>query len=166
MRHPLVALAVTSLVACAARANSPAAQLEANKALARRALSAIEQGDLHALNEIYEPKGLIHASRGTQTEHGPYSDLNSACPMCAVINPRKITVDVILAERDLVTVRFTLSGKHAGEYRGVPPSGKEVTVSYTNIFRIHDGRIAENWVAFNQLALAEQLGLGLCAAKQ
>jgi ketosteroid isomerase-like protein len=165
VRYAAVVLAVALLVAaCTSLVNAPSTQLEANKAVARRALAALQEGNLQVLNEIYEPNGLVHTSRGTQSEHGPYSDLKGACPMCSVLNPRDVTVDLILAEGDLVTARSTWHGKHVGEYRGVPPSGKDVTVTYTNVFRIHNGRIAENWVAFNQLALVEQLGLTLCPA--
>src|ERR1700680_2243241 len=46
-----------------------------------------------------------------------------------------------------------------GDLRGVPISGKDIEVSYTNVMRVVAGRIAENWVSVNQLALAEQLGM-------
>lgn len=158
----VISAVVVLFAGTAAVQKPPSSPLEANKAVARRALAALEKGDVPALNEIYKPGGLIHTATETRAEHGPYADLKSAAPMCAVLDPRVITIDLIVAESDLVTVRSTWRGKHAGEYKGVPPTGKELTVTYTNVFRIEQGQIVENWVSVNSLALAEQLGLTLC----
>ena len=84
--------------------------------------------------------------------------------MCAALNPRKITIDLILAEGDLVAVRSTWTGKYSGAYRGMPVTGKDVEVIYTNAYRIVGGRILENWVGADRLALAEQLGMKLVPA--
>ena len=81
--------------------------------------------------------------------------------MCAALNPRKITIDLILAEGDLVTVRSTWTGKYAGTYRGMPVADKDVVMIYTNVYRIAEGKIVENWAAMDRLGLAEQLGMKL-----
>jgi predicted ester cyclase len=67
----------------------------------------------------------------------------------------------MVAEGDLVTVRTMWSGKYTGTYRGTAVKEKDVTVIYTNIYRIVDGRIVENWVGSDRLYLAEQLGMTL-----
>lgn len=159
IRYLAAHFAIASLFLSSVNAAEPS-QLEANKNVARRALAAIEKGDLKELNALYEPEGLVHLSNGTQTtEHGPHADLKSASPLFAAFNPRTVTIEVMVAEDDLVTVRWTLRGRHSGEYRGVPPTGKEISMIYTNIFRIRNGRIAENWVSNNRLTVLEQLGI-------
>jgi predicted ester cyclase len=55
----------------------------------------------------------------------------------------RMTVDEMIAEGDQVAVCWTFHGAHQGEYFGVPATGRPVTYSGLNIFRIADGRIAE-----------------------
>ena len=54
--------------------------------------------------------------------------------------------------------RSTNRGTHAGELFGVPPTGKEVTVSAMAIFRIVEGKVAEVWVKPDLKSLMQQIG--------
>jgi predicted ester cyclase len=48
-----------------------------------------------------------------------------------------------------VTGRWTMNGTHTGEleFLGIPPTGRPVTMSGQEIFRVRDGRFAEVWHA-------------------
>jgi ketosteroid isomerase-like protein len=137
-------------------------QLDENKALVRRLFDALQAGDLATLNELGDPKGVTHGAAGTHENGGPHKDLKDACPMCVIMNPRQITVDFMVAEGDLVTVRSIMRATQSGQYHDMPPSGKQVTISYINVYRIRNHRIVENWVAVDRLSLMEQLGRKLC----
>ncbi|MDQ3282374.1 MAG: ester cyclase [Acidobacteriota bacterium] len=65
----------------------------------------------------------------------------------------------IVAERDLVAVRWTARGTNTGTGNGIPATGRKVEVSGTAIFRFVDGKIAEEWTSANTLGLMKQLGL-------
>jgi len=67
-------------------------------------------------------------------------------------------VDAI-AEGDRVVARYTVTGTHQGEFMGVPATGKKVSFSWITIYRIADGKIAEEWLLFDQLGLLQQLGV-------
>jgi len=41
---------------------------------------------------------------------------------------------------------------------GVPPTGKAITMTGIEIFRIENGKIAELWGEANLMGLAQQLG--------
>ncbi len=171
MRTPLaflstiVLLVMSTPIANASGPETETTQADINKNLVRRVFQALEQGDLKTLNDLYDPEGPIHTPQGkTVLQGGPYTDLKGSCQMCAALNPRKITIDLILAEGDLVAVRSTWTGKYTGTYKGMPITGKDVEVIYTNIYRIVGGRIVENWVGADRLALAEQLGMKLAQA--
>jgi len=149
-------------VEAAGPAAPAAAQLEANKALIRRQFKAFNDGDLATLNEISDSRRTIHTATGSTSRDGsPRKTLAEACPMCAALNPRSITVDAIMAEGDLVTVRSTWRGKYSGTVRDVPIAGKDVTVYYTNTYRLRDGKLVENWAAYDRLHLLEQLGFSV-----
>ena len=54
--------------------------------------------------------------------------------------------------------RWTFQGTHRGDFMGIAPSGKNVSVVGIAIYRIADGRIAEAWVAWDALGLMQQIG--------
>jgi ketosteroid isomerase-like protein len=158
--------AIALLAALPAHAQKPpGSQAEANKAVVRRAFQALEAGDLQTLNDVYDPKGPIHTPKGqTIVQGGPFTDLKSSCPMCARLANRKITIDLLLSDGDMVAVRSTWSGKYSGTVQGNAVADKNVSVVYVNIYRIADGKIVENWYLSDSLSLAEQLGMRLAPA--
>ena len=141
------------------------ASAEANKAVVRHAFAALEQGDIATLNAIFDPDGPWHLPSGaTIKQGGPFADLRSSCPMCADLAGRKIVIDVILAEGDLVAVRSTWSGVYTGTWHGMAVAAKPVALVYSNIYRVSGGRIVENWASADSLALARQIGVTLAPA--
>lgn len=56
-----------------------------------------------------------------------------------------VTIEDAVAEGDLVAVRATMRAKHRGEFGGIAPTGREVTVPLLDLYRIEGGRIAEQW---------------------
>ncbi|MEU3660396.1 ester cyclase [Streptomyces sp. NPDC032940] len=67
----------------------------------------------------------------------------------------------MIAEGDLVVEHFTATGTQEGELLGAPAPAQYRTVHLhgINIFRIRDGRIAEQWCRLDELGLLRQLGL-------
>jgi steroid delta-isomerase-like uncharacterized protein len=69
----------------------------------------------------------------------------------------QITVEDQIAEGDKVVTRFTISGRHEGEFAGFPPSGRRISVPGIAIHRIIDGQIREGWFNWDALGLMQQL---------
>jgi predicted ester cyclase len=78
----------------------------------------------------------------------------------------EITVDDQIAEGDKVATRWTFRAKHAGEFLGIAPTGKRITITGINICRIQEGKIAEMWRATDVMSLLQQLGAGPPLGKQ
>jgi steroid delta-isomerase-like uncharacterized protein len=68
------------------------------------------------------------------------------------------TIEDIFAEGDRVAVRLTWRGTNTGSFNGMPPTNKQVAFGVTNIFRLVDGKIAENWPRVDMMGLMQQLG--------
>ena len=69
----------------------------------------------------------------------------------------RITIEDLLTEGDKVASRVRYRGTHSGDFMGLPPTGKGFDVTGTNFFRVHDGRIVENWSSFDMFGLMQQL---------
>jgi predicted ester cyclase len=57
-----------------------------------------------------------------------------------------------------VATRWTITGTHRGDFQGVPPTGRPVTMAGVDISRFVDGRIAEHWAQFDVLGVLQQIG--------
>ncbi len=65
----------------------------------------------------------------------------------------------LIAEGDMVVNREAFRLKHIGAFQGIPPTGKEATVTSSDIYRIVDGQIVEQWTEGDMLSLLQQLGV-------
>jgi steroid delta-isomerase-like uncharacterized protein len=71
----------------------------------------------------------------------------------------RVTTEDLVAEGDKVAVRRSYEGTHQGELLGIPATDKQLQVGSISIFRLVDGKIAENWEQLDRLALLQQLGV-------
>jgi steroid delta-isomerase-like uncharacterized protein len=65
----------------------------------------------------------------------------------------------IIAEGDTVSMRWTVTGTHLGEFNGVPATGRKGIITGMNFVRMKDGRIVEGWQQLDVMSLLEQLGI-------
>ena len=70
-----------------------------------------------------------------------------------------ITTDELVAEGDKVLKRWTYHATHTGNLSGLPPTGKRITMSGLELFRLADGQIVESWLGYDNLSLMKQLGV-------
>jgi steroid delta-isomerase-like uncharacterized protein len=97
--------------------------------------------------------------------HGADHDASLAEDMAAAREERKalpdmrVTVNQVVAERDLVSVFWTASGTNTGEGMGFPATGKRITVNGMTLFRFKAGKISEEWSVFDMLSAMRQAGL-------
>jgi serine phosphatase RsbU (regulator of sigma subunit) len=117
--------------------------LEGNKALCNRGAEAISRGDFDAIDEIYAPDN-------SQKLKEVLTEVRRAFPDFYGKNVIQI------AEGDLVLNRTVLHGTHLGEFQGLTPTGKRVTVEALSIDRVVDGKIVASWSHMNLGELFQQ----------
>jgi steroid delta-isomerase-like uncharacterized protein len=121
---------------------------DANKALVRRVFEElIPAGDPAAMRAVLAPDFLDHDPLPGQpagAAGGEYvvTTMHTAQP------DLRFTIDDLVAERDRVTIRWTLQGTNTGPLLGRPPTGKPVELAAIVVFRIADGLIAERWAGW------------------
>jgi steroid delta-isomerase-like uncharacterized protein len=60
---------------------------------------------------------------------------------------------------DHVFVQWRLTGTHTGRFNGLEPTGRSVAVDGMDHFELRDGRVVSNFVVFDQMQVARQLGV-------
>lgn len=71
----------------------------------------------------------------------------------------RFKLEDVVAEGDRVVVRWINTGRHVGEFLGIPPSGRSFSIPGIDIYRVEDGKLAEHWHVVDNLAMLQQLGV-------
>lgn len=148
--------ALAGAVPCGARTadEAPAASVEQNKSLARR---VYEEGLNQGRFEVpYTADFVGHGGARTFTHD---EGMAEARGWRAAFPDLRMQVDRMVAEEDMVAVRWTAQGTNTGTGNGIPATGRRVEITGTTLFRMADGRIAEEWTCANSLGLMRQLGM-------
>jgi steroid delta-isomerase-like uncharacterized protein len=166
-----VALAAVGAALAADGAFAPdrTAQEAKNKAIAGRVFEEIfNQGKFQVADEIYASDFAnhgLHRNFDLQDDQAAVHAEKKAFP------DLRITVDLMVAEGDLVTVVWTFRGTNTAAGYGLPPTGARVELRGITVWRIVDGKIREEWTSFDELQAAHQFAtqlkwplLGLLAA--
>jgi steroid delta-isomerase-like uncharacterized protein len=133
--------------------------IEQNKALARRMVEEIlNQGNTSLVDELF-------ASDYVEREELPpgmprdREALKLLAPMMHSAFPDfKATINDLIAEGDKVVLYLTWTGTQKGEWMGIPPSGKCISIGVIDIFRMARGKFAEHWGLMDSMAMMQQLG--------
>ena len=130
-----------------------------NTAMIRRYVSEVwNKGHLEVVDELVHPQS-VSASL-------PYLPVGPEGVKMNVMTYRNafpnlyLLIQDILAEEDMVAIRFTMIGEHQGDFMAVPPTGKDIEVDGSCIFHFGDGQIIEQWQEIDHLGLLGQLGVG------
>jgi steroid delta-isomerase-like uncharacterized protein len=70
----------------------------------------------------------------------------------------RVQLHHVVADGDLVCTHGTFTGTQREEFMGVPASGNAVSIDYLDLWRMVDGKGAENWVRLDMLGLMQQIG--------
>jgi steroid delta-isomerase-like uncharacterized protein len=136
---------------------------EQNKAIAKRAFEEIlSSGRFELAEQLYAKDFVnhgIHRDVTLEEDQAALKGWHQAFPDVVIV-PEKL-----IAEGDLVTIYWIARGTNTGTGNGLPATGKKAELAGITIWRIVDGRIREEWSAFDQLSMMQQLGL-LPADKQ
>jgi steroid delta-isomerase-like uncharacterized protein len=129
---------------------------EENKALARRSWEIVD--NLDAIEEIYSPNGVWHEP--DQEVRGIDEARQFVTTYKAALPDLNITVEDVVGEGDKAVTRWTVRGTHQGEVEEFgPPTGRQVELKGITIHRIDGGKIVEEWEAYDNLSILQQLGL-------
>ena len=135
---------------------------EANKQTVRRIVAeGVNRANLEVFREAVAEDYVRHsqASTGMEEIRGADTFLQFLEWNYTAFPDWHEEIEVILAENDLVAYVTTGTGTHVGPMGEVPPTGRQVRLHNFVVHRFEDGKIAESWVGWDNLAALRQLGL-------
>ena len=132
---------------------------EQNAAVYRRWFDeGCSQGNIDLVDELYSDEYVTHSLPPDlpPTRDGLKLFITA---LRAGLPDLQVPVHAVVAEGDRVMGRLSLRGTHNGTLLGIPPTGKHVDVGLMIIARFDGaGLWVEDWSAWDQLGLLQQLG--------
>jgi len=131
-----------------------------NKAVARRYFEEVwNQQKPAVLDQIIAKGAIDHDPANPSLPVGPEGQKQLFTKYNAAFPDSRFTVDAIIAEGDLVAVRWSVRGTHQGILEGLAATKKQVNLTGTTTMRIVSGKIAEMWNNWDALGLLQQVGV-------
>jgi steroid delta-isomerase-like uncharacterized protein len=132
--------------------------VEENKAnVTRVGEEVFNKGNLAVLDELISPN-YVHVAFGQEIKGS--EGLKGLITMMRTAFPDfRTTMDAMVAEGDMVAIRFTLRGTFKGEFMGMAPTGKQFTITEAVFHRLEDGKQVEVWTYTDMLTWYQQLGI-------
>ncbi len=118
--------------------------VNANKEIVRRLYAAYAALDQAGMDVLLAPGFRAH---GLPPGCSPDAEglKETAVLFHAGLQECRNEVEDVIAEGDRVAVRYTTRAVHGGMLFGTPPSGRRVTLTGIEVYRVVDGKIAEMW---------------------
>ncbi len=134
--------------------------IEKNKQIIRYFYDESLKGNYDVYDELFTPDFTSYSSAAGGELRGPEAFKQANIMYSKAFPDFYTTIDLIIAEKNQVTVYGVQSGTHKGELMGLPPTGKKITWTGIAIYRFNeDGKIDGRWQEFDGLSMFQQLGL-------
>lgn len=129
-----------------------------NKMVVRRSFEEVyNRGNLDAVDDLVSSDFVAHSP--SRDIKGPAGMKQFVLSLREAFPDLHITIDDQFADGDKVVTRWTARGTHLGTFQGVPPTGKQGSMTGMDIDRVVDGRAVECWTNSDELGLLQQLGV-------
>lgn len=134
-------------------------QAEQNKELVRRAVEQIwNGGNYEIIEEFVSQNFVVHSPAPEEEIRGPENAKQFFIQLREAFPDIRFTIVDQVAEGEKVATHWTATGTHKGDFKGIPPTGKQFKINAIDIDRIVGGKVVDCWSNMDELGLLRQLG--------
>ena len=186
MKQPLIATRLTCLLmmgafligicslTSTATAQGESLRMTGDRATTSRAYSVVTRiyeevfnmGKLEQVDTLIAAEYIDHNPIGLGGKSGIEGFKQTVRALRFAFPDLRFTVDEMIVNGDQVVTRTTMQGTHKNSFMGVDPTGKPVTVSGFDMFRVVDGVVVERWGTLDGLTLMQQIDVFIPMAWQ
>src|SRR5262249_50403484 len=129
-----------------------------SKAIARRLYEeAWNRRKLEVVDQLLSPSHALHEPYASGSQIGPQAYKATVMRFQAGLPDLRFTIQDMISEGDKVVVSWIISGTHQGEFYGIAPTNKKVSVEGITIHQIEKGKILESYASWDRLGMMRQV---------
>lgn len=117
--------------------------VDKNDAALATAVDAWNAGDVEAYMQLYTADIRLHAGTydfpDRAAVEGMYRGFHAAVPGV------QLKIHETFGDGDRLAVRYTVTGRQTGDLMGIPPTGREISMTGITIMHFQGGKVAERW---------------------
>ena len=130
-----------------------------NKGIVRRLYEEVwNKRRLEVARELIAPSHAVQLFEAADSGVGPEAYARTVTQFVRAFPDLKFTVVDMVAEKDKVAVFWNISGTHQGEFQGIAPTGKKVSIDGITINQLADGKIMDSYASVDMWGMMQQLG--------
>lgn len=132
------------------------------EAFARTAMDRLwNERALGTARQLYAPAALSNGPSGRDLV-GPGEIVGFITSILGALPDARLSVDHVCAVKGPngvtdIALRWTLAGRHSGPGVYGPPTDRDILILGCTQWRVEDGKIAEEWTVFDELAVLAQV---------
>ena len=119
---------------------------------------ALSEGDMDAIDELVTDDVVDHEQGLPDQPEGKEGVRFFVNAMRGAFSDLKATVGPTVESGDMASAEVTITGRHTGEFMGVPATDKSFEIKSIDLVRFEDGKCAEHWGVTDNMALMQQIG--------
>lgn len=151
-----VLLLTARILFCNCSTNKQEINLDDNRDVVKKYHEIWSNGQVTELDKILAPDFVCHFINGIEWKGINGANNSIASHRKSFPDWKEEIVDMV-SEGEKVVTRYKSTGTQQGTFNGLDSTGKKVTIYETSIYRIANGKIAEQWGFPDALSLNNQL---------
>jgi predicted ester cyclase len=135
---------------------------EKNIKIVRRSFEALNTGDASKASEFIHANYFNHESKASPERaklRGPEEFIDTVKKLRAAFSDLHYEEQESIASNDKVVSLVMVTGRHTGDFFGIPPKGNNFSYQAAHISRIADNKIVEHKAIRDDLRFMMQLGV-------
>lgn len=113
---------------------------------------------LELVDEIISPSHALHDPNVSGSAIGPEAYKRQVTRFILAFPDLQFSIEDMVVEKEKVAVAWTISCTHKGEFLGVPPTNKRISIEGITISHLADGKIMDSYISWDALGVFQQLG--------
>jgi steroid delta-isomerase-like uncharacterized protein len=124
----------------------------------------LSKGNMDAIDELVTDDVVDHEQGLPGQPEGKEGVRFFVNTMRDAFSDLRATMGPTVESGDMASAQVTITGRHTGEFMGVPATDKSFEIKSIDIVRFEDGKCAEHWGVTDNMALMQQIGAVPAAA--
>ena len=116
---------------------------------------------IEVVDELFSQSHALTSPHVSGATVGPAAYKKQIAAFVAGFPDLRFTVEDTICEKDKIAVYWTLTGTHKGEFLGIKPTNKQISITGITIHQIAEGKILDSQSIWDAISLFQQFGIEL-----